>query len=294
MQTNAGMPNPGLPTPNNFDSYFNTISERNPNLIENEEEKNWLCKAIEAIKKPETVISLQKRVSQQVDSLSSFTPHQIGRLVSFLDQWVKQEPDRQETARYLHQEVVALIIKKDIDSFENFFQQSGGKNYAIQSLIQLVLKKQLNPFEAIVKLEIYGIDSHSQEGQKARIEIAKLAAQQNNWITSERFQNFGIDASTPAGQQALIEIAKLAARQDGGKTSRYIQKYGIDKFPGGQQALIEIAKLAAQQNGARTSMYIKNYGLDKFPGGQQALMRSPSWLLSDMAEVPPNTLKTTA
>ena len=213
-------------------------------------EQNWMSKALEDIKYPEKGTRLLERISRQVGTLSAFTPAQVIRLVSLLDQWIKREPDSQVATNYLCQEVAALIIKKDIQSFENFLQKSSEKNFAIQVIIQLVRERQLLPLDAVEDLKLYGIDPHTLKGQKALIEIAKLAVQQNGMLTSKYIKNYGIDASTPEGQQALIEIAKLEAQQNSREISRYIKNYGIDaSSPEGQQALIEIAKLEAQQNG---------------------------------------------
>ena len=117
MNTNAD-----LPSVNKIHGSFDTVSEESPKFIGSEEEKNWMGKALEDIKNPEKGIRLLERISHQVGTLSSFTPDQIVRLVSLLDQWIKREPDSQEATNYLCQEVAALIIKKDFHSFENFLK----------------------------------------------------------------------------------------------------------------------------------------------------------------------------
>ena len=257
MNTNAD-----LSSVNKIPGSFDTLSKESPKFTGTEEEKNWMDKALEDIKNPEKGIRLQERISHQVGTLSSFTPDQIVRLVSLLDQWLKREPDSQEATNYLCQEVAALIIKKDFHSFENFLQKSSEKNFAIQVMIQLVREGNLLPLDAVKDLQRYGIDPRTPEGQQALIEIAKLAAQQNGERTSKYIKDYGIDASTPEGRLALIEIAKLAAQQNGEGTSKYIKNYGIDaSTPEGQQALIEIAKLAAQQNGGEPPKSLKTMAL---------------------------------
>src|SRR5271163_2807840 len=258
MNTNAD-----LSSVNKIPGSFDTLSKESPKYTGSEEEKNWLDKALQDIKNPEKGVRLLERISHQVGTLSSFTPGQIVSLVSLLDQWLKREPDSQEATNYLCQEAIALISKKNLDFFENFLPKSSEKNFAIRVLIHLVRKKQLWPLNAVKDLQKYGIDPHTQEGQQALIEIAKLAAQQNGWGTSQYIKEYGIDASTLEGRQALIEIAKLAAQQNGGGTSQVIKQYGIDVSTlEGRQALIEIAKLAVQQNAKGTSRYIKEYSID--------------------------------
>ena len=262
------------PSVHNIHGNFETVSEESHKFVGSEEEKNWIDKALEDIKNSDKGIMLLERISPQVSSLSSFTPDQMVRLVSLLDQWIKRELDSQAATDYLCQEVAALIIKKDLYSFENFLKQSGEKNFAIQVMIQLVKACKLLPVDAVKDLRRYGIDPRTPEGQQALIELAKLAAQQNALGTSQEIKNYGIDASSPEGQQALIEIAKLAAQNDGWATSAFIKNYGIDaSTPEGRQAMIKIAKLATKQNGWGTSQNIKEYGLDaSTPEGRQALI----------------------
>ena len=253
---------------------FFTASEDSHEFICSEEEKNWMGRALETIKNPEKGIKLQENISYQVGTLCSFTPDQIVRLVSLWVQGLKREPDSQEATNYLCQKAAALFIKKDVHSFENFLQKSSEKNFAIQVMIQRVRESKLLPLDAVKGLQRYGIDPRSPEGQKALVEIAKLAAQQDGWRTSENIKNYGIEASSPKGRQALIEIAKLAAQQNGWGTSEFIKNYGIDPSPPeSRQALIEIAKLAAQQSGFGISRYIKNYSIDASTlEGRQALI----------------------
>ena len=222
MNTNAD-----LSSVNKIPGSFDTLSKESPRFTGTEEEKNWLDKAIQDIKNPEKGVRLQERISHQVSTLSSFTPGQIVRLVSLLDQWLKREPDSQEATNYLCQEAVALISKKNLHSFENFLHKSTEKNFAIQVMIQLVRECKLLPLEAVKDLQRYGIDPRTPEGQQALIEIAKLAAQQDGDGTSKYIKKYGIDASTPEGQQALIEIAKLAAQQNGKGTSQFIKNLAL-------------------------------------------------------------------
>ena len=266
--------NADWPSVNNVYDSIETVPEKSSKFIGNDEEKNWIGKALENIKNAENRIGLLERISYQVGTLSTFTPDQILRLVSLLDQWIKREPEIQAASNYLCQEVAALIIKKDFHSFENFLKESREKNLAIQVVIQLVVKRELLPLNAVHELLKYGIDPHSPEGQQALIEIAKLAAQQNGWETSNRIDSHGINGSTPQGQRALIEIAKLAAQQSGWGTSLNIENYGIDaSTPEGQQALIEIAKLAAQHSDKGISALIKRYRISaSTQEGQRALI----------------------
>ena len=277
--------NSDLPRVNKF--FFNENEPKeSPKFIGTEEEQNWMVKALEDIKNSDKGLKLTERISHQVGMLSSFTPDQIVRLVNQLDQWIKREPDSKEATNYLCQ-AVALIIRKDVPSFENFLKHSHEKNFAIQVMFLLVREFKLLPLDAVKNLKKYGIDPRSPEGQQAVIEIAKLAAQLHSGTgPSENIKNYGIDASTPEGRQALIEIAKLAAQQDGAGTSENIKNYEIDaSTPEGRQALIEIAKLAAQQDGAGTSKNIKNYGIDaSTPEGRQGLIEIAKLAIQRMGE----------
>ena len=217
-----------LPSVNNIHA-VDTVSEESSQFIGCEEEKNWIGKALEDIINAEKGIRLLERISHQVGQLSSFTPDQIVRLISLLNEGIKREPNSQETTKYLCQEVAALFIKKDFHSFENFLQQTREKNFAIQVMIQLVRGRKLLPFDAVEDLQKYGIDPHTPEGQQTLIEIAKLAAQQNGGITSTCILYYGLDASTSLGRQALIKIAKLAAQQNAKGTLTYLYAYSLEK-----------------------------------------------------------------
>ncbi len=82
------------------------------------------------------------------------------------------------------------------------------------------------------------------------IELAKLAAKQNGCDLSQYIQFYEINATTEDGQKALIEIAKIAAKSPfdpysyNFEMSQYIKNYGINsQTPLGKAGLIEIAKI---------------------------------------------------
>lgn len=265
--------NPSLPQINNIPNFRDAISDKSFEGIKNQEEKDWIGKALDDIKNPQKAIKCLQRITPYVEALNSYTPEQIIHLVSLLDQGIKRESNSQEVINDFSHNVAAIIIKKGLHSFESFLQTSNEKNYAIQVMIQLVKEGQLEPLEAVEKLQNYGIDSRSSTGQRALIQIAKLA-QQNGEDVSKFIKKYGIDASTLEGQQALIHIAKLEAYGNGIGISRYIHNFGLDTSkPEVQRAQIEIAKIAAQQDGGGTSANIKNYKIDaKTAQGQQALI----------------------
>ncbi len=279
-------------------------------LKADEEEHAWTVKAFEDIKEADTGIKSLERIGHQLNRLTCLTSAQITRRVERLYRLIQQQAQFEEAVGHLHQAFALLMMNKGFEEFEIFLKTHEDKRFAIELILARFKKRTIQPQIAMSLLQNYGIDPHSRQGQKALLEIAKLAVQKNGREASknintyginaslpegqaalieiaklaaqkhpetvlEHIQSYGIEASTPEGQRGLIELAKLIALQNGGLLSSCIKNFKIDmSTPEGELAMLEIAQLAAKQNGAETSLHIENYGFDpSTEGGQKALIQ---------------------
>lgn len=268
---------------NKYTDRFDNLYRKPQPSQAKEAEQNWIQQAIQDLRNPKEGTVYQEIITSQIGRLNDFAPDQVLRMVSDLNDWLKNEPRYSEAADYLRQQVSGWIVKKNWHIFEKIFPTSAQKDLVLEVIIQLVKEGKHSPLDAYKYFQRYGIDTYSAQAQEALIEIAKLAVQQDAWNACENIRHFGIDTTQEKGQQAFIEIAKLVAKQDGWAISRYFGNFGIDTFPDGQQAVIEIATLAAKQNGKDVSELIKNYQIDSSSAqGLRGLM-DIAWIAANQA-----------
>jgi hypothetical protein len=187
-------------------------------------------------------ITLKQLVSQVATGAFSFSPWKVQELLEGVKDHLREQEKLPTREEY--QDLAKALFNKDAKGTTAACFTRVFKDEDLRIEIAKLAAQQ-DGVEVSEFIKNYGITS-----QEALVEIAKLAAQQNGWGVSFYIKHYGITS-----QKDLVEIAKLAAQQSGEGVSFYIQNYGITS----QEALVEIAKLAAQQSGAGVSEFIQRY-----------------------------------